>query len=38
LIPAGTGLREYENIIVGSRDEFEAIQLLKSKSMREELA
>lgn len=38
LIPAGTGLREYENIIVGSKDEFEAIQLLKSKSLREELA
>jgi DNA-directed RNA polymerase subunit beta' len=38
LIPAGTGLREYENIIVGSKDEFEAIQLLKNKSLREELA
>jgi DNA-directed RNA polymerase subunit beta' len=23
LIPAGTGLREYEKIIVGSRDEYE---------------
>ncbi|MCX6272251.1 MAG: DNA-directed RNA polymerase subunit beta' [Bacteroidetes bacterium] len=29
LIPAGTGLREYDNIIVGSREEYEA--LLASK-------
>jgi DNA-directed RNA polymerase subunit beta' len=29
LIPAGTGLREYENIIVGSKEEYEA--LLASK-------
>jgi DNA-directed RNA polymerase subunit beta' len=25
LIPAGTGLREYSNIIVGSKDEYEAL-------------
>jgi DNA-directed RNA polymerase subunit beta' len=29
LIPAGTGLREYENLIVGSKDEYEI--LLASK-------
>ena len=25
-IPAGTGLREYEDLIVGSREEFEELQ------------
>jgi len=30
LIPAGTGLREYENLIVGSKEEYEA--LLASKA------
>ena len=25
-IPAGTGLREYEDLIVGSRDEYEELQ------------
>jgi DNA-directed RNA polymerase subunit beta' len=25
-IPAGTGLREYEDLIVGSREEYEALQ------------
>jgi len=29
LIPAGTGLREYENIIVGSKEEFERLQASK---------
>jgi DNA-directed RNA polymerase subunit beta' len=29
LIPAGTGLRDYENIIVGSREEFERLQASK---------
>ena len=24
LIPAGTGLREYENLVVGNKDEMEA--------------
>jgi DNA-directed RNA polymerase subunit beta' len=33
LIPAGTGLREYENIIVGSKEEYEL--LLSSKKKRE---
>lgn len=32
LIPAGTGLREYENIIVGSKEEYEL--LLSSKKQR----
>jgi DNA-directed RNA polymerase subunit beta' len=31
LIPAGTGLRQYENIIVGSREEFEALQASKDE-------
>jgi len=31
LIPAGTGLREYENIIVGSQDEFDALMASKKK-------
>jgi len=30
LIPAGTGLREYEKLIVGSKDEFEALMISKS--------
>ncbi len=29
LIPAGTGLREYENLIVGSREEYEALMASK---------
>ncbi len=29
LIPAGTGLRDYENIIVGSKEEFERLQASK---------
>jgi DNA-directed RNA polymerase subunit beta' len=36
LIPAGTGLREYENIIVGSQDEYNV--LMASKKRKEELA
>jgi len=34
LIPAGTGLREYENIVVGSQEEFNV--LMASKRRREE--
>ncbi len=34
LIPAGTGLREYENIVVGSQEEFNV--LMASKKRREE--
>jgi DNA-directed RNA polymerase subunit beta' len=30
LIPAGTGLREYENLIVGSKEEYEALMASKS--------
>jgi DNA-directed RNA polymerase subunit beta' len=26
LIPAGTGLREFENMIVGSKEEYELLQ------------
>ena len=29
LIPAGTGLREYENLIVGSKEEFESLMASK---------
>jgi DNA-directed RNA polymerase subunit beta' len=36
LIPAGTGLREYENIIVGSQDEYNV--LMASKKRKEETA
>jgi DNA-directed RNA polymerase subunit beta' len=31
LIPAGTGLREYESIIVGSREEFERLEASKAE-------
>jgi DNA-directed RNA polymerase subunit beta' len=31
LIPAGTGLREYENIIVGSQEEYDALMASKKK-------
>jgi DNA-directed RNA polymerase subunit beta' len=29
LIPAGTGLREFENMIVGSKEEYELLQTAK---------
>ena len=32
LIPAGTGLREYEKIIVGSKDEFDRLMASKTES------
>jgi DNA-directed RNA polymerase subunit beta' len=35
LIPAGTGLREYENIIVGSQDEFTALMASKKRAKEE---
>ena len=31
LIPAGTGLREYENLIVGSKEEYEALMASKEE-------
>ena len=31
LIPCGTGLREYENIIVGSKEEYDALLASKQK-------
>jgi len=36
LIPAGTGLREYENVIVGSLEEYEALQAAKEEELIEE--
>lgn len=36
LIPAGTGLREYENIIVGSMDEYNLLMASKKKMEAEE--
>ena len=33
LIPAGTGLREYENIIVGSMEEYELLMASKSRTV-----
>jgi len=35
LIPAGTGLREYENIIVGSQEEFDRLEASKSLNVYE---
>ena len=35
LIPAGTGLRDYERIIVGSRDEYEALRDSTQESLEE---
>jgi DNA-directed RNA polymerase subunit beta' len=31
LIPAGTGLRDYEKLIVGSKEEFEALMASKEE-------
>jgi DNA-directed RNA polymerase subunit beta' len=31
LIPAGTGLRDYENLIVGSKEEYEALMASKEE-------
>jgi DNA-directed RNA polymerase subunit beta' len=31
LIPAGTGLREYDDLIVGSREEFEKLEASKAE-------
>jgi DNA-directed RNA polymerase subunit beta' len=33
LIPAGTGLRDYEKIVVGSKDEYEALMASKAESV-----
>jgi len=35
LIPAGTGLREYDNIIVGSKDEYETLMASKQEETEE---
>lgn len=37
LIPAGTGLREYENIIVGSMEEYERLQESKNQVISQEV-
>lgn len=34
LIPAGTGMRQYENIIVGSKEEFDALNESREKQAR----
>jgi len=31
LIPAGTGMREYEKIVVGSKEEYERLMASKSE-------
>jgi DNA-directed RNA polymerase subunit beta' len=36
LIPAGTGLREYEKIIVGSKEEFDRLMASKTENTVEE--
>jgi DNA-directed RNA polymerase subunit beta' len=36
LIPAGTGLREYENLIVGSKEEYEALMASKEDASLQE--
>ncbi len=38
LIPAGTGLRDYEKLIVGSQEEFEALAASKKESKKEAAA
>jgi DNA-directed RNA polymerase subunit beta' len=38
LIPAGTGLREYENIVVGSKEEYDRLMASKSESYESGLA
>jgi DNA-directed RNA polymerase subunit beta' len=37
LIPAGTGLREYENFIVGSKEEYDMLMASKQEEKEEEL-
>ena len=37
LIPAGTGLREYENLVVGSQDEYDALMASKKKMKAEQI-
>jgi DNA-directed RNA polymerase subunit beta' len=36
LIPAGTGLRNYEKLVVGSKEEFEKLMAAKKETMEEE--
>ena len=35
LIPAGTGMREYKNIIVGSKEEYEALRASRESRVEE---
>ena len=37
LIPAGTGLREYENLVVGSQEEYDALMASKKKMKAEQI-
>jgi DNA-directed RNA polymerase subunit beta' len=37
LIPAGTGLRDYERMIVGSREEYERLLASKQEAIEEEV-
>jgi DNA-directed RNA polymerase subunit beta' len=37
LIPAGTGLREYDNLIVGSREEYDALMASKKNPVLEQM-
>jgi DNA-directed RNA polymerase subunit beta' len=37
LIPAGTGMREYEKIIVGSKEEFELLMATRKESSKVQL-
>jgi DNA-directed RNA polymerase subunit beta' len=34
LIPAGTGMRQYENLIVGSKEEFDALSESRERQSR----
>jgi len=36
-IPAGTGLREYEDLIVGSRAEYDAVMEAASRTLKPEV-
>ena len=36
LIPAGTGIRQYEKLVVGSKEEYEQLMASKEESVEEE--
>ena len=35
LIPAGTGMRDYENLVVGSQEEFDLLKAAKEEALEE---